>query len=67
MLSPLDIAIIKIDRLEKENARKEIRLSALRCRLTEILDNPIILTVKENGVEVNNPPLKRKASKSLKL
>jgi hypothetical protein len=43
MLSPLDLAMIKIDRLEKENERKEIRLSALRCRLKEVLDNPIIV------------------------
>jgi hypothetical protein len=53
-LSPLDIALIKIDRLEKEDARKEIRLAALRCRLTELLDNPIIVIVKENGDEISN-------------
>ena len=48
MLSPLDLALIKIDRLEKEDARKEVRLSALRCRLKELLDNPQIVIVKEN-------------------
>lgn len=48
VLSALDLAIIKIDRLEKENAKKEIRLSALRCRLTELLDNPIKIIVREN-------------------
>tara|TARA_B100000809_G_C15136862_1_gene531018 strand:- start:1708 stop:1902 length:195 start_codon:yes stop_codon:yes gene_type:complete len=52
MLSSLDLAMIKIDRLEKEDARKEIRLTALRCRLTELLDNPTIVFVKENGDEV---------------
>ena len=48
MLNALDIALIKIDRLEKEDARKEIRLSALRCRLKELLDNPTIVFVHEN-------------------
>jgi hypothetical protein len=48
MLSPLDLALIKIDRLEKEDARKEVRLSALRCRLKELLDNPQIVIVREN-------------------
>jgi hypothetical protein len=47
-LSPLDWAIIKIDKLEKEDARKEVRLAALRCRLKELLDNPTIVIVKEN-------------------
>lgn len=49
MLSALDVAIIKIDMLEKEAVRKEIRLSALRCRLTELLDNPTIVVVRESG------------------
>ncbi len=52
ILSPLDLALIKIDRLEKENDRKEIRLSALRYRLKEVLENPIIVIVKENGDEI---------------
>ena len=52
MLSALDLALIKIDRLEKECARKEVRLSALRCRLTELLENPHIVIVKENGDEI---------------
>ena len=52
MLSALDWALVKIDRLEKENDRKEIRLSALRCRLTELLENPHIVVVKENGDEI---------------
>ena len=52
MLSTLDLALIKIDRLEKEDARKEIRLSALRCRLTELLENPLIVIMKENGEEI---------------
>ena len=47
VLNPLDIAIIKIDALEKENERKEIRLSALRCRLHELLENPQIVIVRE--------------------
>ena len=54
MLSALDYALIKIDRLEKEDARKEIRLSALRCRLTEMLENPQIVIIKENGDEITN-------------
>ncbi len=48
LLSPMDFALIKIDRLEKEDARKELRLSALRCRLTELLENPIVVIVKDN-------------------
>jgi len=48
MLSALDYAIIKIDRLEKEDARKEVRLTALRCRLKELLDNPLMVIVHEN-------------------
>ena len=48
MLSPLDLALIRVDRLEKEDARKEVRLAALRCRLKELLDNPQIVIIKES-------------------
>ena len=47
-LSPLDIAMIKINRLELEAERYEVRLSALRCKVTELLnDKPTITVVKE--------------------
>lgn len=51
MLSALDFAIIKIKRLELEKERYEVRLCALRCKVTELLDNPVIVIVKakDNG------------------
>jgi len=46
-LSPLDLAVIKIKRLEREAERYEVRLSALRCRVTELLkERPTITIVK---------------------
>ncbi len=48
-LSPLDLALTKIKRLENEAGIYEIRLSALRCRVTELLeDRPTITIVKES-------------------
>ena len=40
MLSALDYAMIKIDRLEKEDTRKQVKIIALRCKLKELLDKP---------------------------
>ena len=48
MLSALDFATIKINQLEKENERKEIRLAALRCRLKELIENPLKIIIREN-------------------
>ena len=45
-MSALDIAFLKIDYLERENQLKELRLSALRCRLTELIENPQLVIVK---------------------
>jgi hypothetical protein len=50
-LSVLDFAMIKIDRLEKECARNEIRLSALRCRLSEELASPRIVVQYGESLE----------------
>ena len=51
MLSALDFAMIKIDRLEKECARNEIRLSALRCRLAEELASPRVVIQRGESLE----------------
>ena len=48
MLSALDYAIIKIDKLEKEDTRKQAIIIALRCRLKEVLDNPLMVVVHQN-------------------
>ena len=48
MLSAMDLLVIKIKELERENERKDIRLSALRCRLAELLDSPPKIVVVIN-------------------
>ena len=45
ILTPLDWALVKIHRLERESERKELRLAALRCRITELLEEPPTITI----------------------
>ena len=50
-LSALDIALIKIHLLEREAEKTELRLAALRCRLTEVLyEGPRITIVKQEDL-----------------
>jgi hypothetical protein len=49
-LSPLDLAVIKIHRLEAREVVLENRLAALRCRMTEILnEKPKVIQVGKGG------------------
>lgn len=49
-LSPLDLALTKVKRLELEAERYEIRLSALRCKVLELLsDKPTVTIIRNNG------------------
>ena len=51
LLSALDFALIKIHRLELEAERKEVRLCALRCRLTEVLnENPTVIRINNENI-----------------
>lgn len=50
-MSALDYAMVKIARLEKEQRTYELRLSALRCKLTEVLNEKRIIIVGRDSDE----------------